>query len=370
MHRHHSPDSNGNGKAVEPIPPGRWSREDEDKEWSLLDTRIGFPIGVAASMLTVDADWIGYCSRQGFNVLTYKTVRSIRWPAHKPPNLVILRRLTEPLPIGRLPNYVEGDPGEWLGDPQAFSTANSFGVPSSDPEVWQSDVAASAQRLRTNQLLIVSVMGSYEVYEGNDLIRDFVRVARLAESAGAKAIELNLSCPNTLDPTNDTVRDVLVCDSPSDTERIVKSVRHGLDPATKLVVKLSYLPRSRLELLLRPIASEIDAVSGINTLQLEVRRRDGSPTFVGTRSDHAKPRHKAGVSGVAIREYGLDFVRSVAAINETLDHELEIIGMGGARNGEDVKTFFKAGANAVQTGSELHLANLSLPSRTAGYARA
>ena len=169
------------------------------------------------------------------------------------------------------------------------------------------------------------------------------------EETGAPAIELNLSCPNSFDPVTKKIREDLICESPETTADIVKGVRDGLQKNTKLVIKMAHMPRELLEQVVVPLAHEINGVSGINTLQMEVRKSDGSPAFLGTREDPAAPRTRAGVSGVAIREYGLQFVRWLAEIRNQHKLNFDIIGMGGVMNADDVNTYQQAGANAVQT---------------------
>src|SRR5919198_819403 len=52
----------------------------------LLDHHLNSPIGVAAGPL-LNSKWIEAYSRVGFDVLTYKTVRSMAMPAHGLPNI-------------------------------------------------------------------------------------------------------------------------------------------------------------------------------------------------------------------------------------------------------------------------------------------
>jgi dihydroorotate dehydrogenase len=223
-------------------------------------------------------------------------------------------------------------------------------VPSFDHESWQNDVEKALQLLRSDQLLIVSVMGTYEEYQGKELVKDFVKVAKAVEELGASAIELNLSCPNSFDPVTKKIREDLICESPETTADIVRGVRDGLQKKnTKLVIKMAHMPRELLEQVVVPLAHEINGVSGINTLQMEVRKSDGSPAFLGTGEDPTAPRTRAGVSGVAIREYGLQFVRWLAEIRNQHKLNFDIIGMGGVMNTDDVNAYQQAGANAVQT---------------------
>ncbi len=321
--------------------------------WSVLGFDVGFPIGVPASVLTATADWVEYYARHGFNVLTYKTVRSEHWNAHEEPNWVFLRDGEVPLSPDAegLPDYVQADLSVWPTNPRAFSMANSFGVPSFSPEVWQKDVAESLRRLRSQQLLIVSVMATTEKYEGQEMVGDFIRVAKLAEDAGAPAIELNLSCPNTLDPNTGSIKRPL-CNFPEDTERIVTEVRSSLKSETRLVIKLGYMPYDLLERVVTVVAKLIDGVSGINTLQMKVQRPDGELTFPG--------RAEAGISGSAIRDFGLRFVESLNRIRREHELPFDIIGMGGVMNADDVFDFQRAGAAAIQTAT-LAFRNANLP---------
>lgn len=319
--------------------------------WSVLGFEVGFPLGIPASVLTATERWIDYYARCGFNILTYKTVRSIEagWEAHPSPNWIFLNNLNQPLIPGEPLPVAVGDQFAWPDDPNAFSTANSFGVPSFPPQVWQKDVVAALERLRSDQLLIVSVMGTYERYQGEELVQDFVRVARLAEETGAHVLELNLSCPNTIDPETGAVKKGLICEQPATTMRIVQEVRDALSKDTKLVIKLGAMSKELLEQVVIPVSEGIDAVSGINTIQMQVKKPDGDPAFVGTPSDPKAPRNLAGVSGVAIRKYGLQFVRDLADIRRENHLRFDIIGMGGVMNAADVDLYQRAGANAVQT---------------------
>jgi dihydroorotate dehydrogenase len=316
------------------------------RRWSLFGSPIGYPIGVPASVLTANARYIEYYARQGFNVLTYKTVRSREWGPHPFPNWVYLEDAEAPLavteddpPVGRF----TGGPDTFPIDPLAFSTANSFGVPSERPEKWKEDVAETIARLGDGKLLIVSVMGSSEdpdLSSPEALADDFATVAQHAEEAGARVIELNLSCPNKLDPVAHSI-DPPVCRDPELTDLIVSRVAKAVSPQTRLVAKLTWMRHTLLEEVLHRFAHRVAAVSGINTLPMEVVDEGGNYTF--------GDRRVAGVSGTAIREYGLDFVRTVTGLRTQHAWNFEIIGMGGAMNADDVRSYFRAGADAVQT---------------------
>lgn len=315
--------------------------------WTLLGQPIGFPIGVPASVLTSSSKWIEYFAAHGFNVFTYKTVRSRDWKEHSPPNWVFLQDQDEPLPIGAEAKniVVHGDRDTYLRRLRSFSTANSFGVPSVKASEWQHDVERTLSNLGSGKLLIVSVMGSSRPGERADALRDdFVKVAKQAAKTGAPAIELNLSCPNTLDPA---ARDARVkpplCMDVASTAEVVGAVKDAVGDRVKIVAKLSYMRREALEELVGALHEDVDAFSGINTLQVKVEDRLGRPTFGAS-------RHLAGLSGVAIRRYGVDFVQSLAQMRDrNTAFDYEIIGMGGVMETIDVHALLASGADAVQT---------------------
>lgn len=316
-------------------------------DWELMGLPIQFPIGVPASGLTSNSQWIRYFACRGFNILTYKTVRSLARSPHRWPHWVFIEE-HEAWEPGTVPERVRGDLETWPKDLSRFATANSFGVPSPPPEVWQQDVSESLALLEDGQLLIVSVMGTSDAYRGTDLIEDFVRVAQLAEETGAPAIELNLSCPNTVRHDGERGMEPLICTDPEASGDIVSAVRAGLQDSTKLIAKLAYLESPLLDEVVSAIGDEVDAVSGINTLQLPVESPTTQETpFIGTNEDAEYPRTGAGVSGSVIRELGLDFVRRVADLGRV--HDFDVIGMGGVMNAADVDDYLRSGAGGVQS---------------------
>jgi dihydroorotate dehydrogenase len=322
--------------------------------WQLMGIPVGFPIGVPASGLTANARWIRYFARQGFNILTYKTVRSDAYGAHRWPQWVFIEDL-DPWKVLDDADRVSGDLAVWPKDLTDFSTANSFGMPSYVPKVWQRDVEQSLGQLEEGQLLIVSVVGSSEKYSGSALIEDFVRVAQLAEATGVKAIELNLSCPNTVSKTPEEGMGRLICSNATDSREIVEAVRGSLRTATKLVAKLGYLAADDLTAVVDAIAGAVDAISGINTVQTPIiSPNTGETPFIGTAEDPNWPRKSAGVSGNAIRHLGLGFVGDLVQLRGA--RKFDIIGMGGVMSAEHVDEYLRAGATAVQTatGACLH----------------
>src|SRR5262249_52444948 len=113
--------------------------------WTFCGLPVGSPLGIAAGPL-LNARWILYYASLGFDVLTYKTVRSRQRECYPMPNL-------QPVTIS-----------EFHGAQQAMSSggtmggswAVSFGMPSKSPDVWREDVEATRRALPRNKILSVS----------------------------------------------------------------------------------------------------------------------------------------------------------------------------------------------------------------------
>ncbi|WP_104525300.1 beta/alpha barrel domain-containing protein [Blastococcus atacamensis] len=305
------------------------------RRWPLLGRTVGFPIGVPACVLNGSEAWVRHNVANGWNVLTYKTVRGRAHPANEQPNWVFAAREITSLQPGADADVV-ADPWDWVAPGSAtVSSVNSFGVPSPAPEEWMADLERALAAVGDEQLLLVSVMG-----EGDDLAADFAGTALMAQEAGAPVVELNLSCPNTLDRSAAGVKPPLCLDADA-TVAVVEHVRRSLDDRTGLVAKLSWLDEPSLAALVLRLAPLVDGVAGINTVQSRVRRSDGTPTFPG--------RELAGLSGIAVREPALDFTRRLVALREGGGFHFDVLAMGGVTDPASFEALFAAGADAVQS---------------------
>ena len=311
-----------------------------DRRWRVLGRDVGFPIGVPACVLNGGEAWVRHFARNGYSVLTYKTVRSRAHEPNAQPNWVFAARQAQSLPPGAAAE-VTADPWDWVapGSPDV-STVNSFGVPSLAPEQWMADLERSLAAVDEDQLLLVSVMGEGD---GTGLVDDFATTARLAQEAGATVVELNLSCPNTLSTSTAAGVKPPLCLDADATVAVVEGVRRALDDRTGLVAKLSWLDGPRLEALVPRLAPLVDGVAGINTLQSRVRRSDGEPIFPG--------RELAGLSGAAVRDSALDFTGRLVALRDAGDRHFDVLAMGGVTDPASFAALFALGADAVQSAS-------------------
>lgn len=320
--------------------------------WPFLGHRIGFPIGVAASGLTTNARCVQRLFEAGYNVVTYKTVRSRFIGPHPRPNWALLNSYDIEA-IDDPNTVVTVNPETTLSE--ADSSANSFGVPSPDPVEWITDFRAAAAAADDGQVLICSVLGEdYNSDRGarntDVLIADFVAVTRHAISAGAEFVELNLSCPNTLgrkgEPTPPLCYDIdLAID-------IVTRVHAELGDSVKLGVKLSHLEHGNLVTFLEGAASHLDFISGINTVAHPVESAaGGGAAYFGERTI-------AGIGGTAIQSLATEFVRACKQYRDDNDAKFVIVGVGGVTDPESFISMHEAGADVVQAVTGVFLNSL------------
>ena len=151
----------------------------------LFDRQLNSGLGIASGPL-LNSKWIEGYARLGYDVLTYKTVRSTAAPAHALPNIRPVEN-HEHAAVATRRSQTNGHP----------TLAVSMGMPSADPDVWRKDVRRAKDKLGTGQMLIVSVMGTHTPgADAEQLINDYVLCAVWAAEAGADAVELHLAVPD------------------------------------------------------------------------------------------------------------------------------------------------------------------------------
>ncbi len=297
----------------------------------LFDFTLNSPLGIPAGLL-LDSRWVEYYGQMGFDLLTYKTVRSREYPSHPMPNCLFVK--SGPLEPSHLPKRLVA-PYSWEPDDcRRVTITNSFGMPSRSPEWWQEDVERSLNTLGEGQLLVVSVVGTYDGTE-EGLVKDFERVVSMARETGVKVVEMNLSCPNTADGEGSIYSD------PPLAERIAQRVRK-MHPELFLMVKVGYLTGLPLLELMKAVSPWVDGVVGINSYQSQVQRPDGTPAL-------GPERELSGVCGWAIRPLGLSFVREAREIAKAHGMPCSLLGCGGVTQAVHFDEYLKAGAEIVLT---------------------
>ena len=296
-----------------------------------LGLKVRSRIGIAAGVL-LNSKWIlGYAQR-GFDILTYKTVRSSHRPCYPLPNWVFVDD-----PTGDDgPVYVIEKP---KGDPRQFSSAVCFGMPSMAPEVWREDIGRTKAGLAEGQILIVSVVATpSENPSRSEVADDFVRCAQWAAEAGADVIEANFSCPNVCSAEGSIYTD------PDFSRTIAERVRRAIGSKPLLLKVGHYKEADLMRRFLIAINGIVDGITLVNAISRPVLYRDGRPAF-------GENYRRAGVLGRAIHEPCVQSVRDATTIIRENNLRLSIAAVGGVSQAQDAKDFFDAGAEAVMLGS-------------------
>ncbi len=309
---------------------------DEKPTYTFLGHPISFPFGIAAGSLPT-ARHTNAAFRLGYDVVVYKTQRAHAFPCNPYPNVV-------PLTIGgdltreklQQPLVVADDYAENLSD---LNITNSFGVPSPDPSVWAADLSAAIAGVGPGQLLIMSVVGTIcEGFTSEEYYNDFATAAGLAKGAGAKVVEINLSCPNV-------ASEGVICYSHEAVVEICKRAKAALGD-TPLIIKVGYYTpeqQSVLESIIKDVSPYVAAISAINTLQGTIVDSAGRQALPG------QGRSRSGVCGAGIRWAGLDMVRRLDDLRRKHGYTYEIIGVGGVMTPADFTEYRCAGADVVMS---------------------
>jgi len=292
-------------------------------EWMFCGLPVNSPLGVPAGPL-LNGQWCLYYARLGWDVLTYKTVRSRQRACYPLPNLAPVECAPLNKPGSVLP-AVRQMSGSW---------AVSFGMPSQPPEFWRADIERTRNRLQNGQLLTVSVTGTAEAGDTLEaMARDYATCARWAIDAGADVIEANFSCPNVATP------DGQLYQQPADAA-FVAQMLHETTGDTPLILKTGFIEtREQAAALIEAVAPYAAALCMTNSIAARVQ--DGSGPLFGNAS--------RGICGDAIRQASTRQIATCAAEIERmqLQDQLQLIATGGVSNATHVRGYLAAGASAV-----------------------
>jgi dihydroorotate dehydrogenase len=287
--------------------------------WRFCDRPVPSPLGISAGPL-LNGKWCLYYASLGFDVLTYKTVRSGKHECHPLPNLQ---------PVAN--EQLTGSESEvQASDRMLGSWAVSFGMPSQDPQVWRRDVEQTRARLPAEKLLSVSVVGTIqEGWSIAELAEDYARCARWAVESGADAVETNLSCPNV------TTCDGQLYRSPDDSKLVAERVREAIG-SVPYIMKIGYFPSAESAgALLDAVGHVVDALALTNSIATMVRNQQQQFMY---------GRQKRGICGAAIRDTSIAQIRMMRELITERNLPLHLIGVGGISSVEHLRAYLAAGA--------------------------
>ncbi len=307
-----------------------------EPKFKFLGHSLYSPFGIPAGPCPTSRH-VAYAFSQGFDVVCYKTQRSLAIESNAFPNVLYLdvdgdltlEKAAKPI-IGRTTTDKPAD---------QLTITNSFGNPYRGPEFWVEDLKKALAAQGPGQLLIMSVVGTIKLgATAEDYYEDFANTANLAVKAGTKVIELNLSCPNV-------ANEGVLCYTPEAVLSICKKTKAVIGNIP-IVAKMGYFSTEQeglLNKIIMDIKPYVAAISAINTIAAPVVDEQGNQALPGPN------RLKSGACGRGVKWAGLDMVKRLAAIREAKGLDFEIIGVGGVMNAKDFKDYIAAGANVVQS---------------------
>jgi dihydroorotate dehydrogenase (NAD+) catalytic subunit len=304
----------------------------KEKWIDFLGYSVASPIGVPAGPL-LTSNWIALAGKLGFDIPTYKTIRSSNHPSHPLPNMVfvdtqgMISRETPPKSA-----MLVTTPSSEI---EELAVTNSFGMPSKSPYFLLEDIPRANAALREGQVMVVSVVGT--VRDHCTFLEDFVQAAALAKEAGAKIIEANFSCPNV-----DKSEGCLYM-SPTTVADLGRAIVKAIAPIPLIIkVGLFTAEAHMRDVFYAAAQAGVRAISGINTVSMAVVNAVGEPALGANRLT-------SGICGGPIRQVALDFIRQATRINAREKLDLTLIGVGGITLPEHFDQFLNAGAKVAMS---------------------
>ena len=298
-------------------------------KFNFFGFELNSPFGIPAGPL-INGKFAQAAFDKGFDIATYKTVRSEKYACYPPPNVVGVK-----VEGGLTANFEKLVMEKNFHEP--LSITNSFGVPSFDPEFWQKDIKKILKNVRKGQILVGSFQGTKK--EGQtfgEYINDFVLTAKLLKETGVKVMEVNLSCPN--EGTNN-----LLCHDRKQSMMVVKAIKKEIG-AIPLIIKISYYKDEKvLRDFVEKIGPFVQGISAINTISAEIVDENGNQALPGA------GRLTSGICGHAIKWAGLDMVQKLKKFQTEFQYSYIIIGVGGVMNPKDFFEYRRAGADIVMS---------------------
>lgn len=296
--------------------------------WNCLGRRVNSCLGIPAGPL-LNADWLLHYSRLGFDILTYKTVRTHARDCYPLPNLIPVETdaLKDSHQTVRSAGMMQDD---W---------AVSFGMPSVSPAEWKTDVRKAKEGLAEGQLLIVSVVGeaqssSDETQERllNELADDYATCAAWAVESGADVIEANFSCPNVCSA------DGQLYQQPGQATVVAERIRRAIGDVP-LVLKIGYYnDTDAVAEFLDAVSPYADGLCMTNSIAAKVLEKPQTPLFEG------QPR---GICGRAIHPASVRQVEIFCELIKQKGFTIEVSAVGGVFDAEDVQRYLNVGASTV-----------------------
>ena len=306
-------------------------RQDGEPKTAFLGQKVFLPFGIPAGPL-INGKFVKAALDKGFDLAVYKTVRTRERPCAPWPNVLAVRVDGDLTPELGKEGFVAGND---YGQP--LSVANSFHVPSSDPDFWQKDMADAVNYAKPGQVVIGSFQGTINADgDAKAYIKDFATAAKLVEEAGAKILEANLSCPS-----QGTAH--LLCHDLELAKEVVEAIKNEVGD-TPLIIKIPYFEEQEdLATFATALNPFIQGISAINTIPSKIIDPGGGPAWPG------EGRTTGGIGGAPIKWAGLEMTERLKELRDENGLDYTIIGVGGVTTPDDYHQYRSAGADAVMS---------------------
>ncbi|WP_298869199.1 hypothetical protein [uncultured Gimesia sp.] len=293
--------------------------------WAFCGLPVSSPLGIPAGPL-LNGKWVLYYASLGFDVLTYKTVRSTFRECYPLPNL-------QPVDTAPLSG---GEQRVSISKTMQGSWAVSFGMPSAPPDIWRKDVERTRKQLAKDKILSVSVVGSLQSgWSLDDLADDYALCAQWAIQSGADCIETNFSCPNVC------TRDGQLYQQPQAAALVASRVKE-VTGSVPYLIKIGHVPdKSQAQELVKAILPYASGIVMTNSVASSVSDQEGKPMFGG---------EQRGICGKATKQASLKQLKIFAQYIQEQPNKTalpDLISCGGISSAIDVKEFLAAGAQAT-----------------------
>lgn len=300
-----------------------------EPEYDFFGTKVYSPFGIAAGPLP-RAKFVASALGRGFDIVTFKTVRSREYPCHEKPNVIPLD-LTELDPLNNTGLIKTKKSYDY-----PLTIANSFGIPSFKPTVWQKEIKESFAMIGKGQALLAAFQGTVSE-NGNhqEFVVDHIKGVGMLIEAGANVIEVNLSCPNE-------GHSKLLCFDLKTTKEIVQKLKAAY-PHLILIIKIAYMSDDNyLRQFVKELGNMVSGITAVNTIPRNIVDTNGYQAFPGAAS-----RLQAGVSGAAIKHLVVDIITRLKKYRQEFGYGFKIIGVGGVLDARDFHDHRQAGADFV-----------------------
>lgn len=240
------------------FPERTWAPKEE---WiDFLGHKVASPLGVPAGPL-LNSRWTNFAAKVGFDVVTYKTIRSREHTGHPLPNVMYINTEGD-LVRPRWGETLQSTPTK-PSNINDVAITNSFGMPSKDAAFLHEDIGRALKGISEGQVMIVSVVGS--ATDKSEFVDDFVNTAKIAANAGARIIEANFSCPNVV------TGEGKIYSNPDGVYNIASSMVKALGDVPLLIKVGVFEEPDQMRSVFKAAArTGVRGIAGINTLSMKV----------------------------------------------------------------------------------------------------